>query len=271
MFLIELYDAINVLSFFAFLLFSFVQIKETGTRSIYSVFLPEKIQKSAIGDFISYFAIALILSLCAYPLVVETLGWNIGDLFYDFTGRTGAVVYFCWIVFAPIFLFAGTFLIGIKPFKTIDLLPPAYSLALTYSKIACFCSGCCNGIQTDYGFYNYDTQLREFPVQLVESAEALVIFLILMRIRKEVKLGTMFPLYLVFYSGMRFFSEFLRAQPDIFGPFKCAQIFCIAGIILGFLGFVLAEKYAERIDEFFGRIYSKIEQKLMYRFLKKSA
>ena len=258
-------------SFFIFLCFCFTQIKESGTYSIYSVFLPEKIQRSAIVRFFSSLTVALILSLCAIALPSLAIAYPFSLLFYDFTGQTGAVIYFGYVLPSFLLFMISAVLLGIKPLKTLDLVVPAYPLTLIFAKLACFCEGCCNGIQTNYGFYNYFTKVREFPVQLVESAEALVIFFILLKLRKKAKLGTMFPLYLIFYSTMRFFSEFLRVEPDIFGPLKCAQIFCVAGIVLGFLGFVLAEKYAERIDEFFCRTYSKIERKLCEKFSKKSA
>lgn len=262
----NLYDVIGVVGFVCLALFNFIQIRDKKIVGFLR-FLPKREHSKQTTVLFTSESLIFALLMSAFPS--WTLAFPFAGLFYDFTGQTGAVVYFGHLLSSFPFFLLGALLIGVKPFKTLDILTPAYPLALTYGKLACFCAGCCNGIAVDWGFYNYETGLREFPVQLVESVEAIVIFLIMMKIRKKAKLGTMFPLYLVFYSGMRFFSEFLRAQPDILGPLKCAQIFCIAGIVLGFVGFILAEKYAERGDNAFGRIYSKIEKCLCKKFPKR--
>lgn len=254
---INSYNLIGFFVFIVFLLFNFQQIKTDGTLGIYSQIVLEKTHRASKLKFLCTAAETWIMTSFMYDFPVKIIMYGWGDPFYSFTGGTSAVVYFCWIVLAFPLFFAGAFLAGVKPFQRLDLLTPVYPLTLIYAKLACFCGGCCNGIETADGFYNEYTNLREFPVQLVESAEALVIFLIMMKIRKKAKSGTMFPLYLVFYSGMRFFSEFLRAQPDVLGPLKCAQIFCIAAIVLGFAGFVLAEKYAAQIDGAFFEICLK--------------
>ncbi len=262
----DLYDIVNITSFVVLLLFNFIQIRDEKIVGFLR-FLLKRENLKLTTVLLSSESLFFALFMNAFPS--WTLAFPFAGLFYDFTGQTGAVLYFGHLLSSFPFFLLGAFLIGVKPFKTLDLLTPAYPLALTYGKLACFCAGCCNGISVDWGFYNYESGLLEFPVQLVESAEAIVIFFIIVKIRKKAKLGTMFPIYLVLYSGMRFFSEFLRAQPDILGPLKCAQIFCIVGIVLGFVGFILAEKYAELVDNALGRIYSKIEKCLCKKIPKK--
>ena len=252
-----LYDLMNYLSTLAFFLFVFIQLK--GLHGVYSGFLLRNKENGSKWRLLATVVESLIVVLFVSAIPSWTVARPFARLFYAFTGQTGAVLYFGYIIASFLFFMLGAFLIGMKPFKTLDLITPGLPLALICAKLACFCSGCCNGIKTDLGFYNYRTRAVEFPVQLVESAEALLIFLILMRIRKNAKLGTMFPIYLVLYSGMRFFSEFFRAQPDIWGPLKCAHLFCIGGIVLGFIGFVLARKYGEKTDGVFTGLYLKIE------------
>lgn len=52
------------------------------------------------------------------------------------------------------------------------------------------------------------------------------------------------------YGGMRFFSEFLRKEPDVFGTFKFAQLFCIIAFALGVAEYFIAKKYAQKVDFF---------------------
>ena len=258
-----LYDLMNYLSTLALFLFVFIQLK--GNHGVYSGFLLRNKENGSKWRLLATVVESLIVVLFVSAIPSWTIARPFARLFYDFTGQTGAVLYFGHITGSFLFFILGALLLGMKPFKTLDLITPGLPLALICAKFACFCSGCCNGIKTDLGFFNYRTKAVEFPVQLVESAEALLIFFILMRIRKNAKTGTMFPIYIVFYCGMRFFSEFFRAQPDILGPFKCVHLFCIGGIVLGFIGFILAEKFAERIDRAFAAFYAKMEKKLTNR------
>ena len=265
-----LYDLVNYISSLALFLFVFIQLKESGTHGIYSGFLLRNKNRGSKWQFVATIAEALIVILFVAALPAWTINRPFSKLFYNFTGHTGAALYFGYIISILPFFMICAFLLGIKPLKSLDLITPGLPLSLIFFKFACFCSGCCNGIKTEYGFFNYRTKATEFPVQLVESVEALVIFLILMRIGKKAKTGTMFPIYTVIYCGMRFCSEFFRAQPDIWGPLKCVHLLCIAGIVLGFIGFVAAEKYGEKIDGAFGGIYSGIEAFLYKKFPKKS-
>ena len=258
----------NYLSTLALFLFVFIQLK--GNHGVYSGFLLRNKENGSKWRLLATVVESLIVVLFVSAIPSWTIARPFARAFYDFTGRTGAVLYFGYITGSFLFFILGAFLLGMKPFKTLDLITPGLPLSLIFFKFACFCSGCCNGIKTDVGFFNYRTRAVEFPVQLVESAEGLLIFLILMRIRKNAKTGTMFPIYLVFYCGMRFFSEFFRAQPDVWGPLKCVQLFCIGGIILGAVGFVLAERYSDKADGVFFAIYSRIEAFLYKKFPKKS-
>lgn len=266
---IRTYDLLIVVGGIVFLLFTVVQTCEKETLGIYSSFLVENCSKHFKFPCVLYESLFLSLFLYALPGVL--FGRSFSSLFRDFTGGTNAVMYFNQLILLFPISFIVAFLLGKKVCQQLDMVTPAFPLALTYAKLACFCGGCCRGFQTPYGFYNYQKGLREFPVQLVESAEALVIFLILMKIRKKAKLGTMFPIYLMLYSGSRFFSEFLRRELNVFGYIKFAQIFCIVFFLLGLFGFYFTKRYGIIIDAAFASFYSKIEGNLLKKFHNKSS
>ncbi len=87
------------------------------------------------------------------------------------------------------------------------------------ARIGCFLAGCCYGIESTFGFSATNNTIstigtvRRFPVQLLESAVNLIIFLIIYNLYKGKKLQSkLFFVYLSLYSIARFFLEFLRGD-----------------------------------------------------------
>lgn len=188
-----------------------------------------------------------LLISCVQYLPIGVLNTWFGNLV-----GTGAN-YFGIMSGAPIALIILFILLWVNPLKQFDLITPAYPLALTVSKIACFCAGCCSGIQTSSGMYNFSTGQTEFPVQLVEAALAFCIFLVLIRIRKKAKTGTLFPIYLVLYSGTRFFSEFLRSEENVLWIFKTYHLLCLCGVAVGSVLLLFVLKYGDMISDIFAK------------------
>ena len=88
------------------------------------------------------------------------------------------------------------------------------------ARIGCFLGGCCYGIESEIGFVAYGNPLvheingvRRFPVQLLESMCNFLIFaLVLALYLKGKQKGRLMLIYLLVYSAVRFFDEFLRGD-----------------------------------------------------------
>lgn len=181
----------------------------------------------------------ILISLCQY---------NLGGYFNAALGKllnTGAN-YFGLIFAAPVLVGIACALLKIEYLAQMDLITPAYPLALFISKIACRVTGCCRGVEWEYGFYNPVSRLIEFPAQLLESGVALLMFVFLLCFKKKMKKGTVFPVYLILYSGTRFFTEFTRWEPEVFMGLKLYQILCLIGVLVGVLGYVAVCRYTAR-------------------------
>ena len=174
--------------------------------------------------------------------------------------------YFATVLFYPLILMIFFYVVKISPLKQMDMITPSYPIALFFVKIACFCAGCCNGFEWEKGLYNAVDDRYEFPVQLVEAALALIIFIFLLWFRKRAKEGTMFPVYLIVYSGTRFFSEFLRHEEEVLWIFKTYHLLCIGGVILGIIELILVQKYKERINAFYKNKSEKRKKKARIKF-----
>ncbi len=146
-------------------------------------------------------------------------------------------------------------IVGVNPLKQMDWVTPSYPLALIFSKFACFIYGCCYGIEWEHGLYNYRNERYEVPVQLIEILWALLIFIFMMFYKKKAKTGTLFPTYLILFSGTRFFSEFLRREKNVLGPLKTYHILCIIGVVVGIILLFVVKKYGDKINAHFDKPY----------------
>lgn len=259
----SLYDFFNISSSVVLILFNLFQynrkknLQSYGTKYLQSLCSNPKLNNKL--KFLSYPVVWIILEICIFSLVQYELTGFFNRTFGDMVG-TGAN-YFGKLYHIPFLLAAFCILLWVDPCKQIDLITPAYPLALFVTKIGCFCQGCCNGFEWAGGMYNHSSKLVEFPLQLVEAGLALLIFIFLMYWRKKAKPGTMFPIYLIIYSATRFFSEFLSNKPDVFGILKTYHILCIIGVVVGIIELVIALVFGEKISNLFNESHYFIPNK----------
>lgn len=136
---------------------------------------------------------------------------------------------------------------GLPAWRTADVVAPGVALGHAVGRIGCFLAGCCWGAScrlpwavtfTDPETHKlFGTPLHQplHPTQLYESAaEAAVCAILVWRIRRPHRPGTIVGLYLALYSSARLLVEFVRAhqQPNpLEGPLSASQ-----WIALGLLG-----------------------------------
>lgn len=101
-----------------------------------------------------------------------------------------------------------------------DICAPMVPLFHFFGRIGCFFGGCCYGIESSFGFTVHGNELnpsvndvQRFPVQLLEAGlNLLLFFLLAYLLRKDRHKGKLFAFYLIIYSVIRFFDEFLRGD-----------------------------------------------------------
>lgn len=250
---ILLYDLLDTVSLVVLCIFNLLQYKRKKNFQSYSTSYLQNIFYKRNPD-----RKIKILSDSFVWIVLETLIFSYAQLFLtgSFNRTFGDMVgtganYFGKLYHIPFLLVAFCILFWVDPIKQIDLLTPAFPLALVVSKLGCFCQGCCGGIEWEYGLYNYAHDRVEFPIQLLEAGLALLIFIFLLFWRDKAKPGTMFPTYLILYSATRFFSEFLSNKENVLGILKTYHILCIIGVVVGIIELVIALKFGEKISKFF--------------------
>lgn len=267
-----MYDLMNAFGFFAVLIYNFniLRYKRNllSNKSLFFIKIESKNNKKSLFSKANFWAVVEVFFIsCVQYLPASFLNTKFGLLM-----KTGSN-YFGLIFFIPIILSLLFYYISINPFKQMDLITPAYPLALTFAKLACFCNGCCQGFECEWGMTNYyyaSDPRKEFPSQLLEAGLALSIFIFLLFYRKKAKEGTLFPIYVIVYSSTRFFSEFTRGEPNVFGILKTYHILCIAGLIIGIAELVFVLKYSEKITPIFDRpVFTWYKEKNIFHHKKR--
>lgn len=261
---ILMYDLMVTCGFLSVLVYNFIMFrykkKLLSNRSLFFIKISSKQNKNSLISKPGFWTVIEILLIS----IVQHLPISLLNSKFGLLMKTGSN-YFGLLFFIPLFLFILFYIIAINPFKQTDLIAPACPLALIFIKLACFCNGCCQGFECEWGLTNYyysSGPKKEFPTQLLEAGLALAIFIFLYLYRKKAKEGTLFPIYVILYSGTRFFSEFTRNDPNVFGIFKIYHILCIIGVIVGVVELMIVLKYSERIIPYFDRpVYKWYKEK----------
>ena len=242
------YDILNYVGAAALIIYNLFRIKERGTLTksrFRNLAAKHRMNgKSGIITEDNFWLVieSVIISLFQYAPIIF-----VNNLFGKMVG-TGAN-YFGLLYLAPIFMALGCFVLESDLLNQMDLITPAYPVALFFSKVACFTAGCCRGVAWNYGIPNAFSGIKEFPIQLLEAAVAILIFAFFIKCRRKLKNGTAFPIYVILYSGSRFLTEFLRGESVVFMGLKTYQILCLIGVVVGVLEYYLAVTDKKNIEK----------------------
>jgi len=175
------------------------------------------------------------------------------DLFWEdplrFIFKTGGLVWY-----GGFFAAFGTFLLlawrsAYPALALTDALAPGALLGLAFGRIGCFLAGCCFGkpcatewLAVRYPELAHPTHgLAVHPVQLYESAGALVLLGLTLLIEKKIKGdGLATGLFLAGYGVLRFILEMLRGDTIQVEALSASQWISIGSFIIGLILILLA-------------------------------
>lgn len=184
----------------------------------------------------AFFGGKIFYAAQGFPQFLE-LHAQTGLSFLDYFMQGGLVFYggmagtlLCILLDAKVFT--------VPKWDLMDCLLPALPLAQAFGRVGCFLVGCCYGMPSSFGFCMDASAIaphgiRLLPVQLIESACCIALFLALAHLSKKARpAGFLLGIYLAGYGSARFILEFFRYDRvrGIIGPFSVSQwisMFCI--------------------------------------------
>lgn len=261
---VSAYALFNSISIYATILLCFFFIgsktKYLGLFSKRTVFNISKRGPKAKKYSKYFLAFAEMLILAAVAIASTVFNPPFGELV-----GTGYNYFGCLFAF-PVLVTVASVVMMANPMEQADIATPLLPFGLIFARIACYCEGCCWGIPWEYGPYNYNEYHpgNQVPVQAIEAGFVLLIFIFLLFYRKKAKKGTMFPMYLITYCGLRFFNEFFTDNyPNVLGPFNMYQLLCVAGFIAGLVLFFAAVKLGDRMFKFIDNKHEKFDMQIL--------
>jgi len=206
-----------------------------------------------------------VLQNADYYLNTSRPGWSLADLFKIWEG--GLVFYGGFIgAFGVVIVMAR--LRKQRLLAILDILAPSVALGHAFGRIGCFLRGCCFGIPVGpdkwygvvfpKGALPYSEGIPNacspgtplFPVQIANSVNLLIIFVILSLFFKHRRgEGQVVALHAVIYSIHRFGMEFLRGDTHAPGVLSPAQWTSFLTFFIGLSLFVyVAGKWGSAVD-----------------------
>jgi phosphatidylglycerol:prolipoprotein diacylglycerol transferase len=166
------------------------------------------IDKQQIYDFLFYVIIFGIIGARLFYVLIN-LQYYISNPLEIVQVWNGGLVYYGGFAVVLVFSYFYCKRKKINLLKFADIFAPALALGHSFGRIGCFFSGCCYGKNTDC----FLAIAHRHPTQLYESLGNIIIFFILHKsLKKEHNNGNIFILYMILYSTLRFFVEFLRGD-----------------------------------------------------------
>ncbi len=262
------YTLLNTISFiaatFGFLFFIKTKLK---MPSIYVKIFGDIAAKSSVNSvrthgkilFVAITAVELYLTarqIASTTIVNGDFGTLVG---------TGAN-YFGGLFLVPIVILILSCVTVIDPLKNSDLLAMVLPIQMFFVRLACFCNGCCWGVEWEYGLYNSHPNHpgKQVPVQGFEILCVLAIFIFFLIYRRKVKQpGKLLPLYMIIYSSTRFVIEFFTAAPTkILGPLNTYHFLCIIGVVYGIIMLIVIKFFGNKISALFEKLHQLIDVKI---------
>ncbi len=200
------------------------------------------LNKNDVTDFLFYLLIGVILGSRLFYVIIYNPGYFLSNPLEAFAIWHGGLSFHGGVIGAVIasLIFCKKKKLSFLELADITVIP--LSIGLSLGRIANFLNGELYGRITSvpWAVKFRDAEGFRHPSQIYESLKNLLIFSVLWLIRnKNLPKGYLFSIFILMYSSLRFFIEFVRA-PDpqlgfiIFG-LTMGQILCVIMFISGLI------------------------------------
>lgn len=179
----------------------------------------------------------------AFTALLTTVGVAGAMLLYMLeSGSFGGVSFFGSVFLIPLVMPVVGLLLRLQAGQTLDICGPCVAIMIGCMRFNCFLSGCCGGWEMCIGSICFN-----WPTQAIDSITDFSILFWLLRLEAKGKArGALYPLFMLSYSIMRFFVEFLRDTPKDWMFLSHGQWFALTAILLGTVWILLSKVKVSR-------------------------
>ena len=214
-----------------------------------------KINQDILSDLIFYTIIVGLVGARLY-YVIFNLDYYLSNPLEIFEVWNGGLAIHGGLIFGIIFIYIYSKKKNINFLRLLDIMAPAVLVAQALGRWGNFFNKEAHGgITTLETLKNmhipnfiiegmYINGSYYYPTFLFESIGCIIgaIIIILIRKRKNIKLGVAASIYLIWYGILRFFIETLRTDSLMIFGFKAAQIISLISIIIGIIIIIISRK-----------------------------
>lgn len=165
-----------------------------------------------------------------FALVLTAVGVTGACLLFRLeAGAWGGVSFYGSVFLIPLLMPLVGWALGLKPRQTMDLCGPCVAIMIGCLRFSCFVTGCCGGWTVCLGSFCF-----AWPTQILDSiGDFSIMICLLQKEERTPQSGKLYPIFIVAYSAMRFFLEFLRDTPKDWLYLSHGQWFAIVAILFG--------------------------------------
>ena len=156
------------------------------------------------------------------------------------------------LVFVAVPLLSGKEKFRLALLPLCEIVTPCLVLAHAFGRIGCFMSGCCHGVESEFGLFFPVLNKTVIPTQLYESIFLFILSAVLFFITiKSKPRGFNLAIYCFAYGLFRFVIEFFRGDPrgSFIPGISPSQFWSILLIVIG-VGLVVLRKLKPHLFEF---------------------
>lgn len=132
-------------------------------------------------------------------------------------------------------------LFSMRTAQTRDACAPCLAAMVAMLRFGCFFAGCCGGIEACVGGICF-----RWPTQLIDGTVNMVLVITLLHLENDGRFaGYLYPVFMLVYSVMRFFIEFLRDTAKDWLFLSHGQWFAILAIAVSVIWLASARRQSE--------------------------
>lgn len=177
-----------------------------------------------------------------FSLLLTVVGVTGAMLLYFLeTGTFGGVSFYGSVFLIPLLMPLVGLLFRLRPGQTMDLCGPCVAIMIGCMRFGCFLTGCCGGWTVCFGNYCF-----AWPTQMMDSIGDFAILTVLLQMEgKPLQNGRLYPMFMMLYSAMRFFLEFLRDTPKNWLSMSNGQWFAVVAMAVGYTWWLAIKRQNE--------------------------